>query len=221
LRRKAIGTAAMFALIPTASAVVGCGQEASEKKKSGEGSAPEGGPEPGGGSGSRAHGAASDGEFQGVVASYEMALEEIDEEGGEQEVGEYRAGYIVEPAEGWWEGSPESLAWRGPAAGETDHMEILPFEAETGLLIPDMEGTLTVLDESGEEVDSKPLVFYRGEFYHSANNFSLPGSGTYTLRAELEPPPFRHHETEERQGRVFTEPVTVEFENVEISTEEE
>jgi len=62
-------------------------------------------------------------------------------------------------------------------------MEILPFEAETGLLIPNMEGTLTVLDESGEEIDSKPLVFYRGEFYHYANNFSLPGSATYTLRA--------------------------------------
>jgi hypothetical protein len=155
------------------------------------------------------------------VASYETAQEEIDEEGGEQEVGEYRAGYIVEPAEGWWEGSLESLAWCRPAAGKTNHMEILPFEAETGLLMPNMEGTLTVLDESGEEVDSKPLVFYRGEFYHYANNFSLAGSATYTLRAELEPPNFRRHETEERQRRVFSEPVTVEFENVDISTEEE
>ena len=69
--------------------------------------------------------------------------------------------------------------------GETDHGEILPFEAETGLLIPDMEGTLTGLGESGEEVDNTPLVFYRGGFYHYANNFSFPESGTYILRTAV------------------------------------
>src|SRR5215217_681978 len=212
---------AMFALIPWGSAVARCGREASEKK-SGEGSASEGESASGGGSGSRGHGAVSAGEFQGVVAPCEPVHEEIDEAGGEQEVGEYRAGYIVEPPESWWEGSPEPLAWRGPAAtGETNHREILPFEAETGLLIPDMEGTLTGLGEPGEEVDSNPLVFFRGGFYHYANNFSFPGSGTYILRAELEPPLFWRHETEEKQGRVYAEPVTVEFENVEISAEEE
>ena len=65
------------------------------------------------------------------------------------------------------------------------------------------------------------VVFYRGEFYHYANNFSLPQSGTYTLRAEMEPPTFLRHETEVREGRVLTEPFVVEFENVDISTEEE
>ena len=92
------------------------------------------------------------GRFQGVVASYEAAQSEIDEEGGEREVGEYRVAYIVESAEGWWEGEPESLEWREPAAGETNHIEILPFEAKTGLLIPNMEGTLTVFAASGNEV---------------------------------------------------------------------
>ena len=160
------------------------------------------------------------GRFGGVLASYEVAQSEIDEEGGEREVGEYRVGYIVEPAEGWWEGAPENLAWREPAAGETNHIEILPFEAETGLLVPGVEITLSVLDEAGEVVESKPLEFYRGEFYHYANNFSLPGSGTYQLRAEIAPPTFLRHGTGEGEGKVLTEPVVAEFESVNINTEE-
>lgn len=159
-------------------------------------------------------------EFQGVVDSYAVAHEEIEEEGGETEVGPYRVGYIVEPAEGWWEGDPESLERRDPSPDETHHLEILPFDPETGLLIPEMEGRLTVLDEAGEEVDSQPLYLYYTEFYHYANNFSIPESGTYTLRAELEPPDFNRHGSEEGEGRIFTAPVTVEFENVEISTVE-
>jgi len=159
-------------------------------------------------------------EFQGIVDSYAVAHEEIEAEGGETEVGPYRIGYIVEPAEGWWEGDPENLQWRDPSPEETHHLEILPFDPETGLLIPEMEGRLTVLDQNGEEVDSQPLRFYYAEFYHYANNFSIPESGTYTLRAELEPPDFNRHGSEDGEGRVFTEPVVVEFENVEISTEE-
>ncbi len=164
---------------------------------------------------------AETGEFQGVVDSYEVAQREIEEEGGEQRVGEYRVSYIIEPAEGWWEGDPQNLTWREPAPGETNHIEILPFEASSGLLIPEADITLTVLDGSGNEIDTKPLRFYRGEFYHYANNFSLPESGTYTLRAEIAPPTFLRHETDEAEGKVFTEPVTAEFENVQIGTEEE
>jgi hypothetical protein len=165
-------------------------------------------------------GASEESGFQGIVDSYAVAHEEIEAEGGEKEVGEYRIGYIVEPAEGWWEGDPEDPEWRDPSPDETHHLEILPFDPETGLFIPEMEGRLTVIDESGEEVDGQPLRLYYAEFYHYANNFSIPESGEYTLRAELEPPDFNRHGSEDGEGRVFTEPVTVEFENVEISNED-
>ncbi len=159
--------------------------------------------------------------FQGVMDSYAVAQEEIEEAGGEQEVGAHRVGYIVEPAEGWWDGDPTVLQWRGPSGAETNHIEILPFEAESGLLVPDMRIDLTILYEAGEEIESKPLELYRGEFYHYANNFSLPGSGTYTLRAELNPPSFRRHDAGEAEGKVFTEAAKVEFDNVQIDKEEE
>ncbi len=194
-------------------AALGYGQGASRQAKTGGGST----------SGGRSKGAgAEQAKFQGVTDSYAIAQEEIEAEGGEQKVGEYRVGYIVEPAEGWWDGDPAVLQWRGPSGGKTNHIEILPFEAESGLLVPAMQINLTILDASVEEIESKPLEFYRGEFYHYANNFSLPESGAYTLKAELNPPGFRRHETDESSGgKVFTEAVTVESEDVEINTEGE
>ncbi|HET7481152.1 MAG TPA: iron transporter [Rubrobacteraceae bacterium] len=159
--------------------------------------------------------------LRGVVDSYKLAHEEIEAEGGEKDAGGYEIGYIVEPAEGWWEGDPGDLTWRGPRGGETNHIEILPFDAETGLLVPQASIKLDVYDESGKEIQSKQLEFYYSEFYHYANNFSLPKSGKYTLEAEISPPDFRRHGEENGEGKVFTEPVTVKFENVEISTKEE
>lgn len=159
--------------------------------------------------------------LQGVMDSYLLAQEEISTEGGEMEAGEYRVGYIVEPAEGWWEGDPQDPEWREPAAGETNHIEILPFDRETGLLVPYMDIELTVTDGSGTEVESKPLSFYYADFYHYANNFNIPEKGSYTLMAELSPPEFRRHGDADGEGKVFTEPVQVEFDGVEIAPQEE
>jgi hypothetical protein len=69
-------------------------------------------------------------------------------------------------------------------------------EREVGLFIPGMEGSLTVLDETGEEVDSEPLQLNRGEFYRSANGVSLPERDTYTLKAKMQPRAFLRHRTE-------------------------
>jgi hypothetical protein len=96
----------------------------------------------------------------------------------------------------------------------------MPFEAEPGLLVPGAEINLTVLDEAGELVESEPLEFYRGDYYRYANNFGLSGSGTSTLRTEIEPPTSLRHGTEEAKGRVLTEPVVTEFETVKIDTKE-
>ena len=202
-------------------AAAGYMREASgQEETTGRGSASGGGSASSGSSGGTTATNANS-RFQGVMDSYAVAQEEIEEAGGEQEVGAYRVGYIVEPAEGWWDGDPTVLQWRGPSGAETNHIEILPFEAESGLLVPDMRIDLTILNEAGEEIERKPLELYRGEFYHYANNFSLPGSGTYTLRAELNPPGFRRHDAGEAEGKVFTEAATVEFDNVQIDTEEE
>lgn len=216
-RRRAVRAVIWLAAAGLVFAALGCGQEPpAEQGDSPDAASPEGTAE----TTAQAPGTASGSEFSGVVASYSVAQEEIEEAGGEKAVGDYRVGYIVEGAEGWWEGEAQDLQWREPAAGETNHIEILPYDKATGLLIPYMDIDLTVLDGSGEEVARQNLNFYWSEFTHDANNFSLPESGTYTLRAELNPPDFMRHGSEEGEGKVFTEPVTVEFEGVEIDTEE-
>jgi hypothetical protein len=49
---------------------------------------------------------------------------------------DHRVGSIVEQPEARWEEDPGNPALRKPGSGETNHIEILPFEAGTGLLIP-------------------------------------------------------------------------------------
>lgn len=205
--KHSISILLVLLLLPTA----GCGREVvTDDRAAGETTA----------AGTTASGAAPE-SLQGVTDSYSLAHEEIEREGGEQKAGEYEVGYIVEPAEGWWEGGPGDLEWRAPASGETNHIEILPFDSETGLLIPYMDITLAVLDESGKVVEEKPLSFYYSDFYHYADNFSLPKSGTYTLRAKLNPPTFRRHGEQDGEGEVFTSPTIAQFSDVQISTEEE
>lgn len=153
----------------------------------------------------------------GVAAQYATVNREIKAEGGETTSGEWRIGYIVEPAEPWFENSGGTLGFREPAAGETHHIEIVPFEAAGGRIVPDVPIFLEVLDGAGAVVDAKKLNFYHAEFFHYANNFSVPTAGTYTLRATLEAPAFsRHGESTERPA--LSDGATVEFTGVELAT---
>jgi hypothetical protein len=121
--------------------------------------------------------------------------------------------YIVDPAEGWWEGAPEELAWREPAAGETNHTVILPFEAETGPLVPGRR----LPGPSG----TRPVTWSRASRWNSTVasstttlTTSAPREGQVHAQAEIEPSTFVHRGTEVGKGRVLTEPVLVEFETV-------
>ncbi len=115
-------------------------------------------------------------------------------------------------------GIPKSRVTR-PFPDETHYREILPFDPESGLLIPVMEGRLTVVEDAGEGVDNQPVRLYHAEFYHYAHNFSVPHDGTCTPRAKPQPPDFNRHGDEDGGGSDFTEAVTVMFENVEITSE--
>lgn len=151
----------------------------------------------------------------GVTTQYELIEEEVGAEGGATTSGPWRIAYIVEPAEPWFEDGQ----FREPTAAETHHIEIIPIEAATGRVVPEVPITLEVVDEAGEVVDSKPLAFYYAEFFHYANNFSVPGAGDYTLRATIEPPPFRRHG--EASGEpALSEGAEVEFEDVHLEIED-
>lgn len=152
----------------------------------------------------------------GVADQYATVNEEIASEGGETTIGEWRIGYIVEPAEPWFENGGGAVSFREPAAGETHHIEIVPFEASTGRIVPDVPISLEVLDETGAVVDAKELNFYYGEFFHYANNFSVPTAGRYTLRATLVAPSFNRH-GEQTEQPALIEGATAEFTDVELA----
>jgi hypothetical protein len=151
----------------------------------------------------------------GVAAQYRKIEEEVAAEGGERTVGLWRIAYIVEPAEGWFEPQRGRLRWRAPAAGETNHIEILPIEAKTGRVVPDVPITLEVVDDGGRRVARRQLAFYYSEFFHYASNFALPRSGRYTLRSTVGVPAFRRH-GEQADGPPLAQGARVEFRGVQI-----
>ncbi|MGK7224085.1 hypothetical protein ACSNO4_14985, partial [Kocuria flava] len=114
---------------------------------------------------------------QGVVTQYTVLNEEVEAEGGRTTSGDWEVAYIVEPAEAWFETTDGKPTRREPAAGETHHLEIIPIDAATGRIVPDVPIRLEVLDENGEVVDEQELMFFHAEFFHYANNFSVPEAG--------------------------------------------
>lgn len=199
LRARPRTTPVVFTLVATAvlALAAGCSQNAAGATHA----APTGG---------------SDAVPAGVADQYATVNEEIRSEGGETTVGEWRIGYIVEAAEPWFENGGDGVSFREPAAGETHHIEIVPFEATTGRIVPDVPISLEVLDATGAVVDAKKLNFYYAQFFHYANNFSVPTAGRYTLRATLEAPSFNRH-GEHTEQPPLVEGATVEFTDVELA----
>lgn len=149
----------------------------------------------------------------GVVHEYATMAEEIEAEGGQTTAGDWRVAYIVEGAEPWFQTEAGKQVFRPVARGETHHIEILPFEARTGRLVPDVPVTLEVVDAAGRVVQAKPLRFLHGEFFHYAANFSIPRPGTYTLRATIGVPTFSRH-GEQTETPTLTRGATVTFPGV-------
>lgn len=152
----------------------------------------------------------------GVAQQYAQVNDEIRQEGGETTVGEWRIAYIVEPAEAWHEVANGNRSFREPAPGETHHIEIVPFEAAGGRIVPDVPISLEVVDGAGQVIDAKPLTFYHAEFFHYANNFAVPANGRYTLRARVDAPSFpRHGERDEQPA--LADGAVAEFRDVELT----
>ncbi len=95
---------------------------------------------------------------------------------------------------------------------------MIPFDAESGRIVPQVPIRLEVLDANGQVVDAKAVNFYYAEFFHYANNFSVPTAGRYTLRATLAPPTFLRH-GEQGEQPPLSEGTTVEFRDVELRPE--
>lgn len=82
-------------------------------------------------------------------------------------------------------------------------------------MVPEVPIHLEIVDQDGGIVDERDLNFYYAEFFHYANNFSVPEAGDYTLRATLQPPQFlRHGDAGEEPA--LTEGAEVEFTGIRL-----
>jgi hypothetical protein len=198
----------------TACADDGAGTRTASASGSGSGSASAAG---GSSSGSTADGG-SGAVPEGVAQQYALMQHEVEEAGGWTRTGDWRVGYVVEAAEPWFTRSQDGESFRAPAEGETHHIEILPVEAATGRLVPDVPVRVEVVDDGGDVVDAQRLSFYHSEFFHYANNFSVPEPGSYDLRVVLQRPDFRVH-GEKGKATPLSEGAKVTFEDVRLAPE--
>ena len=111
-----------------------------------------------------------------------------------------------------------ALEWREPSEEENCHLEVLIASAADGRFLPGLTVRATVEDDGGEGAGPAeiPFVWHPG-VYHYGQNLSLPGDGTYTVTVKVEPAAFPRHD--EQNGDRFADPVEVEFEDVNITTD--
>ena len=92
------------------------------------------------------------------------------------------------------------------------------MEANTGRIVPYSQVRLSVINGSGEVVETRKLHFYYSEFFHYATNFSIPHPGSYTLKATITAPSFRRH-ADPGEPAPLASGATVTFRDVAIESD--
>lgn len=150
--------------------------------------------------------------------TYRKALEEMvnseADTGGQQIAGDYLVAYAIEEAEGMYVPGDSGLAWHNPD-DENAHIEVAVADARDGRFVPYLSITATLSDANGAVVGSHAQPFmWHSWLYHYGRNWTVPASGTYTLKVEIEPPEFHRHD--KGNGARYGERVEVVFEDVMI-----
>ena len=136
--------------------------------------------------------------------------------GGEKPAGEYIVAYALEKAEGLYSLENGELIWHEPT-DENLHVEVAVRDAADNRFIPGLEVYVTLIDSNGRDIGKHRQEFlWHPWLYHYGRNWEVPSEGVYTLRVRVEPPKFLRHD--KKNGKRYTEPVEVEFQNVNVKT---
>lgn len=151
---------------------------------------------------------------------FAKALDEMikrEAHGAEKRVGHYSVGYAVEKAEGMYVPQDGVLVWREPSPDTNVHLEIVVRDAADGRFIPGLMVYATMFASDGSEIGTHHQPFlWHPWLYHYGRNWHLPSDGKYNLRVRIEIPEFGRHDR--KNGNRFTEPVEIEFKNIQIQT---
>lgn len=136
--------------------------------------------------------------------------------GRETAVGEYLVGFAVEHAEGIYQWRGGRLCWVSPEE-ENAHLEVSVRDGADGRFLPGLRVLLTVTAADGHVIGTHEQPFlWHPWLYHYGRNWVLPGDGVYHLRIHIDPPAWGRHDL--KNGYRYTQPVDVEFQEVEIQT---
>jgi uncharacterized protein involved in high-affinity Fe2+ transport len=150
------------------------------------------------------------------LEAVEYMLSEVAETGAKTEANQYVVGIAQEKAEGMYHMEENRFKWKEPDE-ENCHLEVVVADADDGRFLPHLNVEATIEHEDGTQIGPAgiPFVWHPG-LYHYGRNFETPGDGTYTVTVDVEPASFPRHD--ETNGDRYTEPVSVEFEDVEFTT---
>jgi hypothetical protein len=150
-----------------------------------------------------------------LTALKHMAKEEADS-GGEKMAGNYVVAYAIEKAEGMYKLSQKELKWQEPGK-KNCHIEISVRDGADNRFIPNLNISVTVVDENDEEIGTHKQEFlWHPWLYHYGRNWQVPKDGKYTLKVKIEAPKFMRHD--KKNGLRYAEDVEVVFEGVKIKT---
>lgn len=135
---------------------------------------------------------------------------------GAKRAGDFLVGYAVRAPEGYYSFEHSKTTWHEPEK-EKVHLAILPRDAETNHVVPELTMHASLLDAQGGRVAAKALEFFwdaRGGHYGA--DVAVPKSGAYVLQVHVYPPTFnrmgKDNDTRYIQGADVT------FENVMIES---
>jgi hypothetical protein len=141
-------------------------------------------------------------------------LENVADDGREKQVGDYLVAYAVEKAEGMYISQKNDLSWH-EAEEANLHLEISVRDAADGRFIPGLQVWATLIDDQGRTAGSniQPFIWHPW-LYHYGRNWQVPDEGPYTLHVRVEPADFPRHD--KTNGKLFGEPVEVEFQDIRL-----
>jgi len=104
----------------------------------------------------------------------EYMMEEVADNGGKTEVGDYLVGFAQEKAEGLYRMEDGDLSWEEPPEGANCHLEVVVASAADRRFVPGASVTATFEGDDGTEVDpvDVPMLWHPGLYHHGRTSNS-------------------------------------------------
>lgn len=136
--------------------------------------------------------------------------------GSIQQAGDFLVGMATEHAEPLWHLVGDHLELKDPPAEANAHLEVVVMDGADKRFIPQLDVTVTLADDRGNEVGTWDLpLLWHPTMFHYGRSVSVPASGSYSAVVGIAAPAFPRHD--EVNGKRYGA-VRVRFDQLRIET---